>query len=134
MNNHDLRKYIGIALFILLIFIGQQLTPDTKVHLLSHFGIFRVVPECIFIYIYNAKESNHLIKYRLLLGLSFALILTYLLLPFSYALFIEKHFIDLLLMHVIILMIKPISKDECTYSVLILAYFLIDILSIFMRR
>ena len=41
MNNHDLRKYIGIALFILLIFIGQQLTPDTKVHLLSHFGIFQ---------------------------------------------------------------------------------------------
>ncbi len=134
MDNLNLRKYISLTLFILLIFVGQQFTPDTKVHLLLHFGIFRIIPEGIFIYIFNVKESNHLSKFRLLLGLSTALIFTYLLLPFSSALFIEQHFIDLLLMHVIIVIKNPFSKSEWTYTVLILAYFLADILFIFMRK
>lgn len=135
MNNHNLRKHLGIVLFFLLVFIGQWFALDTKFHLLLHFVLFRVVPEGLFIYFYCLKGIDNLSKNLLLLfGLSAVFILIYLIVPFDSALFIEKHLIDLIIMHVIIVLKNPIAKSNWTYPALILAYFLVDVLSIIMRK
>ena len=135
MNNYNLRKYLGIVLFFLLVFIGQWFALDTILHLLLHFVLFRVVPEGLFIYFYGLKGIDNLRQNLLLLfGLSVVFILIYLMLPLGIAVFIEKRFIDLIIMHVIIVLKNPIAKSNWTYPALILAYFLVDVLSIIMRK